>query len=328
MNALHKIRFLIYVLFLRLRRWKRVIVLERTEGLGDVLCCLPLYRALKRKHPGHLVLFATARPYAALLRCCGEIDTVYGIPPFATIPKQKAAWLVERHFEPHNSGERGQGGQKMHLAHEFLIDCGLPTEDWQPRIAVPEGKRAAAARRFGFPQEDTLIAIHTGRTWPVKELPEDCWQEIVDGLQKKRPCRIVHFCSPARHLKEALPIHKFQGVQAMPPDLPLLVTAAILSQCRLLIGVDSGLLHLAGALGIPVIGIFGPTNPNYFLPFTAMARGIFQTLPCSFCQHEAPIKHWLTGCPHNVRCMKEIPAAEVVKVADGILAQGPAPDET
>ena len=93
MKPLQKIRFLLFVLWLRLRHWKRVIVLERTSGLGDVLCCLPTYQALKAKHPTHLVVFATAQPYAALLRYCPEVDAVYDIPPGGDILKKKAAWL-------------------------------------------------------------------------------------------------------------------------------------------------------------------------------------------------------------------------------------------
>jgi ADP-heptose:LPS heptosyltransferase len=319
-EAIHKILFLLHVLFLRLRRWKRVIVLERTGGLGDVICCIPAYRALKQKYPEHLVIFATSKPLAALLRHCKEIDAVYGIPPDGDIPKEKAAWLVDRHYEPHTSDERGQAGQKLHLTHVFLNDCDLPAEDWQPHVSILPEDQEASARRFGFRPNETIIAIHTGRTWPVKELPEDRWQEIVDGLQKDLPCRIVHFCSPARYGEKVLSVHKLHGVQTMPFDLPLLATAAVLFQCRLLVGIDSGLLHLAGALGTPVIGVFGPTNPRYFLPLNPLAREVSHTLPCSFCHHEQPIKHWHTGCPFDIRCMKEIPANRVLDVIRTVLS--------
>jgi ADP-heptose:LPS heptosyltransferase len=316
MNALHKIWFLFHVLLLRLRRWKRVVVLERTSGLGDVLCCIPVYRALKQKFPGHLILFATARPLAGLLRHCPEVDAVYGIPPGVEIPREKAAWLVDRHYEPHATDEHGRTGQKLHLSHVFLKDCDLPAEDWQPRISISEKDRHAVAEEFGFRPGETVIAIHTGRTWPVKELPEERWQEIVDGLQKKWPCRILHFCSPAR---DGTPAYKLRGVHVMDPDLPLMTMAAILSQCRLLVGIDSGLLHLAGAVGTPVAGVFGPTNPRYFLPLNPLAQGVFKTVPCSFCHHETPIKHWQTGCPYDVRCMKEITTAQVVEAAEDLI---------
>jgi ADP-heptose:LPS heptosyltransferase len=316
MRALHKIWFILFVMFLRLRHWKRVIVLERTSGLGDVINCTSIYQALKQKYPGHLILYATAEPYADLLRHFPEVDAVYGIPSGGDILKKKAAWLVDRHYEPHSSDERCQKGQKLHVIHVFLKDCNLPVEDWQPRISISAEEKETVARKFRFQPSEILIAIHTGRTWPVKELPEERWQEIVDGLQNKLPCRILHFCSPTRDYGA---VHTLQRVQTMPPDLPVTTTVAILSQCRLFIGIDSGLLHMAGAVGIPVIGIFGPTDPRYFLPLNPLAQGISNALPCSFCHHETIIKHWQTGCPFDIRCMKDISAAEVIRVASSVL---------
>ncbi|MEI6198118.1 MAG: glycosyltransferase family 9 protein, partial [Verrucomicrobiota bacterium] len=221
-----------------------------------------------------------------------------------------------RHYEPHTSEERGRGGQKLRLAHVFLKDCDLPLVDWQPRLSLPANDQKALAEQFGLPTDKMLIAIHTGRTWPVKELPAERWQEIVDELQKKWPCHILHFCSPSR---DGGAVHTLQRVQTLPPDLPVTAIAAILSQCRLFIGLDSGLLHLAGAVGIPVIGVFGPTNPRYFLPLNPPAQGISQALPCSFCQHEPTVKHWVTGCPYAIRCMKEISAGQILEIANRVL---------
>jgi ADP-heptose:LPS heptosyltransferase len=318
MKTAHKLLFLFYVLFLRLRHWKRVIVLERVSGLGDVINCTSIYQALKEKYPNHLILYATAKPYVSLMRHCPEVDAVYGITHGMTIPKERATWLVDRHYEPHSSDEHSQGGQKLHVIYVFLKDCGLPVKDWQPRISIPVRDKETVARKFGFRPDETIIAIHTGRTWPVKELPEERWQEIVDGLQKNLPCRILHFCSPARDGAQA---HKLQRVQTMPPDLPVTTTAAILSQCHLFIGIDSGLLHLAGALKIPVIGLFGPTHPRYFLPFGGLSQGVSHDLPCSFCHHENPIKHWHTGCPYDICCMKGISADQVMEAAQSLLAR-------
>jgi ADP-heptose:LPS heptosyltransferase len=286
--------------------------------MGDVICCIPAYRALKQKYPGHLIIFATTKPYDDLLRHCGEIDAVYGMPAGVPFPQAKAAWLVDRHYEPHTSDERGQGGQKLHLARVFLKDCDLPLADWQPHFSIPAGEKEAVVRQFNFQPGEIIIAIHTGRTWPVKELPEARWQEIVDGLKKIRPGRILHFCSPAKFGNQDLPVHSLQGVQTMPPGLPLATIAAVLSMSRILIGIDSGLLHLAGAVGTPVVGIFGPTNPAYYLPLNSSSHAISHALPCSFCHHERPIQHWQTGCPHNIQCMREISAAQVIAAANHV----------
>jgi ADP-heptose:LPS heptosyltransferase len=63
-------------------------------------------------------------------------------------------------------------------------------------------------------------------------------------------------------MSEALDDITFIALQCL--DLPLL--AAILSQCNLFIGNDSGITHLAAALGVPTVALFGPTDPYFWGP--------------------------------------------------------------
>ncbi|MBU6411523.1 MAG: glycosyltransferase family 9 protein, partial [Verrucomicrobia bacterium] len=210
-------------------------------------------------------------------------------------------------------------GKKLHLARVFLKDCGLPVENWQPRISIPTGIREAVARRFGFRPGEPIIALHSGRTWPVRELPAESWREIVRRIKQRFQGRLIHFCAPTRVDQLDLPVQCFEDVQAMPENLELVAVAAVLSQCRLLIGIDSGLLHLAGTVGTPTLGVFGAVNPEFRLPVGTPSKGVYAALPCSFCHHETPIKHWLTGCPYDIRCMKEISVDQVMKAVESIL---------
>lgn len=79
---------------------------------------------------------------------------------------------------------------------------------------------------------------------------------------------------------------------------------------------DSGLMHVAAALGTPTMGIFGPTSPYHWGPLNGLAATI-QTktpLPCQPCHR--PV------CTRNDhRCMKDIPAAEVAAIAERVLAE-------
>lgn len=79
-----------------------------------------------------------------------------------------------------------------------------------------------------------------------------------------------------------------------------------LSRCDLFIGNDSGVMHVAAAVGLPVVGIFGPTDPNATAPLTPR-RAIVQEKPyCSPC--------FLRRCPTDHRCMTKI-APEAVAMA-------------
>ena len=89
-------------------------------------------------------------------------------------------------------------------------------------------------------------------------------------------------------------------------------TAALLQRCRLLLSNDSGLMHLATALHVPVVTIFGPTVQEFgFYPFQATAQVISTTLACRPCSTKGSAR-----CPlgHH-HCMQHVTVAEVLSAA-------------
>jgi len=87
---------------------------------------------------------------------------------------------------------------------------------------------------------------------------------------------------------------------------------------------DSGLMHIAAALGTPTMGIFGPTSPYLWAPLNGLAATVVQNksvLSCQPCQS--------TICKMNDhRCMRDIAAAEVVGIAERVLREAGARAET
>jgi len=88
---------------------------------------------------------------------------------------------------------------------------------------------------------------------------------------------------------------------------------AAIAQAKLFIGIDSGLLHIAAATRTPAVGIFGMTRPEF--RFSKNYRQDFVTtrFECAGCEHRKPRLHWVTGCPHDIRCMKQISVEEVLQ---------------
>jgi heptosyltransferase-2 len=89
-----------------------------------------------------------------------------------------------------------------------------------------------------------------------------------------------------------------------------------MAAATLAISNDSGLLHVAAAIGTPTMGIFGPTSPYHWAPLNGLAATI-QTkapLPCQPC-------HRPVCTMNDHRCMRDIPAAEVVAIAENVLAK-------
>ena len=83
----------------------------------------------------------------------------------------------------------------------------------------------------------------------------------------------------------------------------------VLSHCRALVANDSGALHLAAALGVPVAGIYGPTDERYSAPLTSVdgandrVAAISEPVFCRPC--------FLADCPIDHRCMKRISTERV-----------------
>jgi heptosyltransferase-2 len=97
-------------------------------------------------------------------------------------------------------------------------------------------------------------------------------------------------------------------------DLP-----ALLSRCHLFIGNDSGAMHVAAAVGLPVVAVFGPTDPEGTHPLTAQLSIVRRKVACSPC--------FLRHCPIDHRCMKFVELDSALDAARGWLASPPAGKE-
>jgi heptosyltransferase-2 len=101
----------------------------------------------------------------------------------------------------------------------------------------------------------------------------------------------------------------------------LMMLMGILSHCSVVVANDSGALHLAGGLGIPVVGIWGPTHERYSTPVTPFDDGrtiatISESVFCRPC--------FLADCPIDHRCMKRIPTERVHAAVRRFLQESPA----
>jgi len=87
--------------------------------------------------------------------------------------------------------------------------------------------------------------------------------------------------------------------------------APLLSRCSVFLGNDSGAMHVAAAVGLPVVGIFGPTEPEGTSPVTPQFTLIREPVSCSPC--------FLRKCPIDHRCMTRIEADRVFRAVSGCL---------
>jgi len=79
----------------------------------------------------------------------------------------------------------------------------------------------------------------------------------------------------------------------------------LMTRCRLLVANDSGPMHLAAALGVPLVAIFGSTDARATGPLGAQVRVVKQDVPCSPCGMRA--------CPIDFRCMNQLSVEHVYR---------------
>ena len=91
--------------------------------------------------------------------------------------------------------------------------------------------------------------------------------------------------------------------------------AALFEQCRLAIVNDAGPLHVAVAVGVKTVSIFGPVDPKIYGPYPAEGHSVVQKdLPCQPCYR----RFCMANCEH-ISCLSELSVEEVYRKVKGIL---------
>lgn len=176
-------------------------------------------------------------------------------------------------------------------------------------------------RSSAFSGEQPLVAVHVGghffirKRWALTNFIETI-RFLTDSLGLQ-----VVLIGGQEDVEESLIIKSlFPRIISSVGILKLAETAALLKQCSLFIGNDSGPLHLAAALHIPTIGLFGPTDPRQFYPYRApLHRFIYKGLSCSPCyRFGGGIWQYVPRCS-KAYCMEAITINELTSVVRELL---------
>jgi ADP-heptose:LPS heptosyltransferase len=265
------------------------VLVFRSCALGDFIVTLPLLARL----PGALVVahgehLALAR--AGGLRCAGLDADGPGVHPLFAAEPQRCALApalrarLESGEEVLLLGRPGPGRDALaraldrlgasrvhgrdplpppgvHAADHLLGALGeVPPGSAVPRLAFA---RAAARQRLaavGLDPARPIAALHPGAGGRAKCWPAARWAEVARRLG----VQVVLVVGPA----DEAAAREFGTACAAPclQDLPLVELARALAGCDALLGHDSGVSHLAAALGVPVLALFGPSDPRRWAP--------------------------------------------------------------
>ncbi|MBN9585513.1 MAG: lipopolysaccharide heptosyltransferase II [Afipia sp.] len=235
-------------------------------------------------------------------------------PTLAGIPK-RTGWVGEMRFGLINDWRWGERSMPRFIDKNAALvlpaDAPLPKEWPVPQLVVPPAD-VVAWRQANNLGQTSAVTLAPGSVGPSKrwtyyaeaarmfaEQGLDVW--VVGGPSEKAiASEIVGFAGP--RVRDLTGTDLRNGIMAM-------------AAAKTVISNDSGLMHIAAAIGTPTIGIFGPTSPYHWGPLNGLAATIKRAtdLPCQPCH-----KPVCTQNDHH--CMRDIPASQVVETAQRVMA--------
>ncbi|MCS6834559.1 MAG: glycosyltransferase family 9 protein [Anaerolineae bacterium] len=162
--------------------------------------------------------------------------------------------------------------------------------------------------------DQRLVAIHPGAgTW-VKQWDTERWAVVADTLTEQLGARVI-FTGTERerslvdHIQNAAHHKTYTTVGA----LKIGQLAALFARCAVVLGPDSGPLHLAAAVGAPTVALFGPADPQEFAPWGPRTRHavLTSTIACRPCR----VLDWADDDPQFHPCVRDIGLGEVLDAA-------------
>ena len=160
----------------------------------------------------------------------------------------------------------------------------VPARAAAARLDVPADRRRRAAEILGAARRP-LVGIHASGGREIKQWPPERFGQVGARLARERGATIVLTGTEAdaalvADVRRALPAASVVDVSGA---RDLLTVAAILEQLDVYVTGDTGPMHLAAAVGTPVVAVFGPSDPARYAPQDDRHRIIRIDLPCSPC---------------------------------------------
>jgi heptosyltransferase-2 len=326
------------------------VLVVRFSSIGDILLTTPLLRVLARRHPDARLVFVTKRAMTPLVEAHPAVSEVVALEPHEPLVHlaERLRALAPTHgIDLHGNfrsrmlrllvRSRWAGYSKRKLARSALISTkvdmygpvvpvaeryfeaaraldvepdGGPPEFFPSPAAFERVAAWLAEKRFQGPIALAPGAAHATKRWPIAH-----WIALAHRLRGAGHPLVVVGGPDDRGL--ALQLAADGAAESAAGEFSLQETGALLAQSRVVVSGDTGLMHMATAVGTPVVALFGPTVRQFgFFPYRARSLVLERELACRPCSSTGT-----PTCPlgHH-RCLADITPADAVTAVESLVA--------
>ncbi|MCX7886704.1 MAG: glycosyltransferase family 9 protein [Verrucomicrobiae bacterium] len=308
------------------------ILIVKPSSLGDVVHALPAVARIRRQFPNAHIAWVINRSLASLLRHSPVADELILFDRERPVHFVPLLWQIRRgYFDTVVDLQGLLRSAVMSWAAGAPRRIGLSDAREGARLFYNEVvavSRAHAVARYlraadhlgcangtvEFPlgirsqPREGWIAIHPFARWPSKHWGDDRFAELVRRLPRERVVVTGTLAERERAGKIA------PGCRNEAGNTDLYQLAELYARCAVLVTNDSGPMHIAAAVGTPVVALFGATDPGLTGPYGPQHMVLRAGVSCSPCFRRR-CRHW-----PRMECMKKLSVEDVLRAVSGLLA--------
>jgi len=270
--------------------------IELPGGHGELALAARWRLARRLRHRGYTRAYVLPRSAKAAL-----------VPWLARVPR-RTGYLGEMRYGLLNDVRRPLPAHERlverYAALAFPPGAVLPDALPEPVLGSPAAARDALLSRLGLSGDADAVALCPGAEYgPAKRWPAESWAALAGRLARGGRSVWVLGSRGERELGAEIARH-VPGARNLAGETMLVEALDLLAAASAAVTNDSGLMHVAAAVGTPLVAIYGSSSPRYTPPASARARIIYHALPCSPCfRRECPLGH--------LNCLRGIGVDEV-----------------
>lgn len=306
-------------------------------GLGDFITALPAIGLWKRRNPGERLVLLGSSSNGRLALDAGRVDGSLDVGSSRLLPLFREEFSREAGMllggfstalvfsgtdSPLVRNIRRSSGIRLYHQPPFPGSAGhvvdyhlsllappetLSSAEKTPRIVPSENAMQECKSRF--PAEVRFAALHPGSGSTIKQWPLEKFIRLANHLRSENR-GVVWIKGPAEERLQNLPRND-RVISCI--ELPLL--AALLRRSCVFVGSDSGVAHLAAAVGCPTVALFGPSDPAVWAPRGERVSIIYKKKsypPCHGPGRPGPNRSCAGSCLADITVEEVFAAAEAV----------------